>query len=1305
MHSNPKKSAPQSGDLKHPTGETRSKNQVDEAQTLLDNCPASLFIIDRNYRYTAYNHAHVVSMLEVYGAHIKPDTSPLDYITNPEFHEMAKQKLDQALVGGKPFVDQEYEISKDGANSFFRINYTPIKDENGTVTRVSVFSEDITDLKKSEGECKEIEAFYNNLFMNISSVILAIDVETKSILNANQAACAFYGYTHSELTSLKLLDLAVLSEEELHSRIQKVASGETNHLQHAHRLASGEIREVEIYAGVTTFNGRQVNVAIVHDISARKAAENTLKLREEHYRSVFASMSEGIVVHDSSGAIISCNASAETILGLSSDQIQGKTPLDPNWRTIHEDGSPFPGETHPASVTLQTGQPSRNVIMGVHLPDGSLRWILINSQPVFLENSTRPSTVIVTFTDITERKIAEGKLGEILENLQDASYRRNLKMERYDYISPAIEQMSGITVEKTISMTTDMILPHMHADDQANIEQTILASTANPGKPYQIEYRFKHNLTNQYHWFQDRFTTTLDEQGHPEFRYGNVRDITNQKIAEEEKQEAEFRFRGLFEQSHDAIFILDFQGKHLTCNQRAADMMGYTIEEMRGLSVNETSAELQQSRQVIQQLLNGEHIPLYERLFKKRDGTVFPVEINVEMVRDSHGNPLHIQSVVRDISERKEAEKNLRENEEKYRSFIENSFDAISFVDENGNITEWNRAAETLTGIKKEDAAGKPYWDIQMQLALPDRQTPEFAERVKTNMLGMIQTGASPLFNRINNAEFIRSDGIKRIVEQIVFPIKMENGYGIRSVARDITERKTAEEKLRDSEERFRLLFERSHAIMMIIEPESGKILEANPAAEFFYGYTIEELRGISINHINTLPPETVTAERLLAMDEKRNFFVFPHRLKSGEMCTVEEHSSPIKMKGKPVLFSIIHDVTKKKQAEEKLIESEERFSTAFHSSQEAISISRISDGIYIDVNDSFCSIFEISRGQVIGRTSKDLDLWVNPEERKGLLETTLEKGKGSIFEAQYRTQNGRLGIIQASVGRTNIAGEECLLIFGRDITAQKQAEAALKTAHDELEQRVRERTAELQTAIVSLKTAAQVKDEFLSIMGHELRTPLNVILGSAQLLQESVYGELNPKQTKSVNLIEDSGGKLLKLINNILDFSKLQSRDVSLAIMHCSLGDLCHKVLRSVAISLEKKNLQINFSMTPDEIILRTDELRVRQILHNLLDNAIKFTPNDGRIGIDIIGIREYQHVKITVWDTGIGIKNEDLPRIFQPFVQLDARLTREYEGSGLGLALAQQLAEIFGGSINVESTVDKGSRFTVTLPWIEED
>ncbi|MFN8383385.1 MAG: PAS domain S-box protein [Anaerolineales bacterium] len=1675
MPSIPKKdTVKSSGVFESNSGEKELKAQIENMQNLMDGYPCSLFSIDHNYHYTAFNSIHAQRMQAIYGAKIEIGHNLLDYITVPKDREFFKKNLGRALAGER-VTEIAYSIIVSGKETFFDIQHAPIKNKDGAVIGASVFSEDSTELRRTQEILKNSETMYQNLFEKISSIILVVDPITGSILEANQAACNFYGYIHTQFLLLNISDLSVLPPDGTFERLRKVAIGEISHMQHAHRLANGETREVDIFAGPAQFNGSQVNVAIIHDISERKKIEKALLLSEERYKTQFKNLPIPTYtwkLKDNDFIMIDYNTSAEVITEEQVNKLLGKTASELYKET--------PEVLADFSQCIKSKGTIRREMKIPLRSTGKIRDLIATY--VYI-----PSDMVLVHTeDVTKRKqdeeklrASEERLREILENVQDAPYRRNLQTEKYDFISPVIERISGFPAKETISMTTDMMLDYMHPNDMATIEKTILDSTANPGKPYQVEYRFKHKLTNQYRWFQDRFTTILDEHGLPMFRYGSVQDITQTKLAEdklrdseeryhllveniydaillatpdgtvlsanpaathmfgmteeeiilagrsklvdindpsfssalnkhdldgkytgvlthirkdgskfpaefsstlfkdkdgntrasiiirditerrraeEAKELAEAHYRGLFNQSHDAIFILDLQGRHIAANQRAADLMGYALEEMYGLSFRETSAELQQSSQVIHQLLNGEHIPLYERFFKKKDGTVFPVEINVELIRDSHGNPQHIQSVVRDISRRKEvesklreseerwqfalegagdgvwdwrastnkvfyshqwksmlgyaddeigntldewqsrvhpddldgvlkkvnehlehkslfyssehrirckdgsykwvsssgktvewtedkkplrvigtqkdiserkiAEEKLRESEENYRTFVEQSFDAITFVNEQGNITEWNSAAENLTGIKKENAIGKPYWDIHLQLTTSEYKTPEYLERFKKDMLETTQTGQSSYFNHIFTAELFRTDGTKKFVEQIIFPIKTKNGYSVRSLARDVTkrmqaekslfeneerlrllfensqdailisapggaifsanpaaarmfgmpveeiiaakrdelvdtedpsfaqtmkelsltgkstrlitfirkdgskfpgetsivifadqdgtlrsnliirdvtERKEAEEKLRDSEERFRLLFEHSQAIMAIIEPESGKILDANPAAINFYGYSIEQLRSMSIDQINMLPPETIKAERKNALAETRNFFIFPHRLANGETRTVEVHASPLTLKGKQVLFSIIHDVTKKKLVEEKLLESEERFSTAFHSSQEAISISRLSDGVYIDVNDAFCSIFELSRGQVIGRTGRELNLWVEPLEKANLLMAFREQGKVPSFEREYRTKTGRTGFVQASIGLTYLAGEQCLLMFGRDITARKEAEEKLRAAHEELEQRVRERTAELQTAVASLEKAAKVKDEFLSSMGHELRTPLNVILGSAQMLEEAVYGPMNDKQIRTVTAIENSGESLLRTINDILDYTKLQNREISPTISTCSLGDLCQSVLKLTANISEKKHQQVSFSITPETIMLQTDELRVQQIIFNLLNNAVKFTPSGGKVGIDVVGHQKTKQIKISIWDNGIGIKNEDLPRLFHPFAQLDARLAREYEGSGLGLALSKLLVELFGGSISVESVYGEGSKFIVTLPWME--
>ena len=263
------------------------------------------------------------------------------------------------------------------------------------------------------------------------------------------------------------------------------------------------------------------------------------------------------------------------------------------------------------------------------------------------------------------------------------------------------------------------------------------------------------------------------------------------------------------------------------------------------------------------------------------------------------------------------------------------------------------------------------------------------------------------------------------------------------------------------------------------------------------------------------------------------------------------------------------------------------------------------------------------------------------------------------------------------------------------------QLHAAVQQERQSLAQRVAERTAELLAANEELARAVRLKDEFLANMSHELRTPLNAVLGLSEALQEEVYGPLTQRQKKSLASIERSGRHLLDLINDILDISRIEADRLTLDRRLVTVASLCQSNLDMVKPDAGKKNVDLSIHLDGQMPTLTADERRLRQILVNLLANAIKFTPEGGKVGLDVTSDPGTKTTSFTVWDTGIGIAPEDLERIFQPFVQLDASLSRHYAGTGLGLALATRLARMHGGDVTVESQVNEGSRFTVTIPW----
>jgi signal transduction histidine kinase/CheY-like chemotaxis protein len=274
-------------------------------------------------------------------------------------------------------------------------------------------------------------------------------------------------------------------------------------------------------------------------------------------------------------------------------------------------------------------------------------------------------------------------------------------------------------------------------------------------------------------------------------------------------------------------------------------------------------------------------------------------------------------------------------------------------------------------------------------------------------------------------------------------------------------------------------------------------------------------------------------------------------------------------------------------------------------------------------------------------------------------------------------------------------------MLMSQDITERKRIEEALIEERALLARRVDERTADLSAANAELARTAMLKDEFLASMSHELRTPLNAVLGLSEALQEEVYGTLNDRQRRSLHSIEESGRHLLDLINDILDLAKIGAGKLELDLEPTSVEPICQASLRLIKQVAHTKQLSVDLALDPAVTLLNVDARRLKQILVNLLSNAVKFTPEGGSIGLEVVGDAVRQAVDLTVWDTGIGIAQEQMAQLFQPFVQLDSRLARQYEGTGLGLALVYRMVEMHGGSIGVTSVVDRGSRFTVALPW----
>lgn len=418
----------------------------------------------------------------------------------------------------------------------------------------------------------------------------------------------------------------------------------------------------------------------------------------------------------------------------------------------------------------------------------------------------------------------------------------------------------------------------------------------------------------------------------------------------------------------------------------------------------------------------------------------------------------------------------------------------------------------------------------------------------------------------------------------------------------------------------------------------------------------------------------------------------------------------------------IVAEERNRKKAEEALRYSEQKFMKAFHATPDAIVISRAADGLLIEVNDVFLRIAGYDRAEIVGKTTTGLGVWANPADRERYVAGIREQGRVRDMEAQFCSKTGTVldGLISGE--SILLDHEPCLLTIIRNITERKKTERELEQHRLHLEEMVNERTEELRRSQADLRrsldetTAAKrcleeanarlqeldrLKSLFIASMSHELRTPLNSIIGFTGILLQGLAGELNAEQRKQLGMVKSSSEHLLSLITDIIDLSKIEAGKVDLSLESFDLSAMVREVLSSFQIMAERKALSLSAEV-PAGLMLVSDKRRTRQVLVNLVGNAVKFTEQGG---VSVAAEHRDGVIHCTVRDTGMGIKPEDQGRLFKSFSQVTTTEAPKHEGTGLGLYLSRKLITLLGGEIGVESSFGRGSVFFFTIPANREE
>jgi PAS domain S-box-containing protein len=432
------------------------------------------------------------------------------------------------------------------------------------------------------------------------------------------------------------------------------------------------------------------------------------------------------------------------------------------------------------------------------------------------------------------------------------------------------------------------------------------------------------------------------------------------------------------------------------------------------------------------------------------------------------------------------------------------------------------------------------------------------------------------------------------------------------------------------------------------------------------------------------------------------------HYDKDGNLRSVEMHVYPILDNNGNVVQVIEYcfDITERRQAEKALRDSEQRFRNLIESTSDWIWEVN-TDGIYTYVSPKVKDLLGYEPEELIGKTPFDL---MPPDEAKRTSEefrAIVESKKP--FERLENTnlhKDGRLVVIETNgVPFFDTDGQFCgYRGIDRDITNRKQVEEELKKYRGHLEELVKQRTSELEEKTVELEQANirlqevdRLKSVFLASMSHELRTPLNSIIGFTGIILQGMSGEVNEEQAKQLTMVKNSASHLLSLINDVLDISKIEAGRVELSLEEFSPNNVVREVVETLSPTANQKSLDL-LTEVPEGITLFSDRKRVKQVLMNLGSNAVKYT-DQGSVKIAARVPRD-DNLEVRVIDTGIGIRKEDIDKLFQPFQQIDESLTKKHVGTGLGLHLSKKLAGLLGGDISAKSESGRGSEFTFTMP-----
>jgi two-component system cell cycle sensor histidine kinase/response regulator CckA len=1005
---------------------------------------------------------------------------------------------------------------------------------------------------------------------------------------------------------------------------------------------------------------------------------------ERRFRAIFEQSPLGIGLTDSTtGHFLEANLKHCEIVGLTREEM-----LKTDFQTI----------THPDDLQADVDNMRRLVAGEIHgfnmekryiRPDGAIVWVNLTVVPMWEEGEPHARHLAMV-EDITERKRAQEALERSEAQFRGLVERTSAGIAttdlegRFTFVNAALCKMIGYSEEELIGSPFASFL---HPDDVGRILELFRNASNDPLAELHLEFRVLHKKGHIVYCYSS--PTISWHQGEIAGFNAIIYDITERKQAELVLKTAKDFTENLIQTANTIIVALDVHGNLQIFNQAAEEITGYTWTDLEGKNWFEVLAPKDRYPHVWEEfsrLLHGGLPIKYENPILTKSGEERYIVWRNNVIVEQ-GRIVGTISFGIDITERKRAEEALRASEQKFRSFVEQSSDGLVLVNEQGLIIEWNQARERMTGVKRDEALSRPFWEIQSRITLPEHRTPERLAYFKASLFDALRTGQSPLFNRPLEAEVVRPDGERRYIEQVIFPIKTDQGYRLGSVSRDITEQKRAEsqreaalEALRATTANLETLIRVSPLAITLLDRD-GNVQLWNPSAERIFAWTAQEV----IGHPNPIVPAAQQAEYAIwsgqvlhgqALTDQETV----RQRKDGSLVDVSISSAPVydAMGNLAGRMAIVADITERKQAEEARV----RLATAIDQAAESIVITDTAGAIQY-VNPAFERTSGYSQAEALGQNPRLLKSGKQNLAFYEALWATITAGQVWQGRLVNRKKDGTLFTEDATISPVRDEGGAIVsyVAVKRDVTRELRLEEQYYQAQ--------------KLEAVGRLTAG---------VAHDFNNILTAINGFSELVSMGLAPD-NPLQD-SVKKVLGSGQRAAGLVRQLLAFSRKQVVQPVVLNLNDVMANLEKMLGRIIG-----EDVELHTIPAPGLWLTMADATQIEQVILNLAVNARDAMPNGGKLTIETanvtldeayaashLGTRPGEYVLLAVSDTGAGMSDEVKSRLFEPFFT-----TKELgRGTGLGLATVYGIVKQGGGDIRVYSEEGLGTTFKVYLPRI---